>query len=100
MGATLNVGVGMGAYVMTDRATWVAFKNKGDFTILVQGDKQLFNQYGVIAVNPEQCPNVNAAAAQTFVSWLLSAQGQRAIGEYRKLGEQLFTPNASQPASG
>lgn len=100
MGATLNVGVGMGAYVMTDRATWIAFKNKADFKITVQGDQRLFNQYGVIAVNPDKCPNVKAAAANKFVAWLLSDEGQQAIGRYRKLGEQLFTPNAKAAASG
>ncbi|MFK7966473.1 MAG: substrate-binding domain-containing protein [Burkholderiaceae bacterium] len=99
MGATLNVGVGMGAYVMTDRATWIAFKNKAGFKITVQGDEQLFNQYGVIAVNPVKCPNVKAAAAETFVNWLISEQGQQAIGSYRKLGEQLFTPNAGAAES-
>lgn len=99
MGATLNAGVGMGAYVMTDRATWIAFKNKSDFKIKVQGDQRLFNQYGVIAVNPDKCPNVKAAVANKFVSWLLSTKGQHAIGDYKMLGEQLFTPNAKVAAS-
>jgi len=94
MGATLNVAVGMGAYALTDRASWVAFKNKGDFAIQVQGDERLFNQYGVIAVNPKKCPNVKATAAENFVSWLLSLEGQQSIASYRLLGEQLFTPNA------
>ncbi|SFP15392.1 substrate-binding domain-containing protein [Tranquillimonas alkanivorans] len=94
MGATLNAGVGMGAYVMTDRATWISFENKGDFDILVEGDEDLFNQYGVILVNPEQCPSVNAAAGQTFIDWLLSDEGQEAIGAYEVDGQQLFFPNA------
>lgn len=94
MGATLNAGVGMGAYVMTDRATWISFKNKGDFEILVEGDEDLFNQYGVILVNQEKCPNVNAEAGQTFVDWLLSKEGQEAIASYRMQGQQLFFPNA------
>mgnify|MGYP003675773425 FL=1 len=96
MGATLNAGVGMGAYVMTDRATWIAFKNKGDFKIAVEGDKVMFNQYGVIPVNPAKCPNVKQAEAQKFVDWLVSKEGQEAIGSYRRMGEQLFTPNAGK----
>ncbi|MCG6872998.1 MAG: substrate-binding domain-containing protein [Gammaproteobacteria bacterium] len=95
MGATLNAGIGMSAYVLTDRATWISFANKGFFVILVEGDKALFNQYGVILVNPEKCPTVRAAAGQRFVDWLLSAPGQRAIGEYRRGGKQLFFPNAA-----
>jgi len=94
MGATLNAGVGMGAYVMTDRATWIAFKNKGDFKIVVEGDKALFNQYGVILVSKEKCPSVKADLGQTFVDWLVSAKGQNAIRGYQKNGQQLFFPNA------
>ncbi|MEL7259618.1 MAG: substrate-binding domain-containing protein [Pseudomonadota bacterium] len=94
MGATLNVGVGMAAYVMTDRATWLSFGNKGDFEVLVEGDPDLFNQYGVIVVNPEHCPNVQLEPAQTFVEWLLSNEGQDAIGAYERNGAQLFFPNA------
>ncbi|WP_317055373.1 substrate-binding domain-containing protein [Roseovarius rhodophyticola] len=96
MGATLNVGVGMAAYVMTDRATWLSFGNKGDFEVLVEGDPDLFNQYGVIVVNPEHCPNVQLESAQTFVDWLLSDEGQDAIGAYEQNGAQLFFPNASE----
>jgi len=96
MGATLNAGVGMGAYVMTDRATWIAFKNKGDFEILVEGDEALFNQYGVILVNGEKCPNVKAKEGQAFIDWLLSAEGQNAIRGYKRDGQQLFFPNAEQ----
>ncbi len=96
MGATLNAGVGMGAYVMTDRATWLSFRNKGDFKIQVQGDVNLFNQYGVILVNPAKCPNVNRQAGQKFIDWLVSAEGQKAIGEYKLGGKQLFFPNADK----
>lgn len=94
MGATLNLAVGMGAYTMTDRATWIAFGNKGDFAIMVEGDAALFNQYGVILVNPERCPNVKAAAGQAFIDWLLSGEGQGAIAAYQRDGQQLFFPNA------
>ena len=94
MGATLNAGVGMDAYVMTDRATWISFENKGDFEIHVEGDEDLFNQYGVILVNPETCENVDAASGQAFVDWLISAPGQQAIGDYTLNGQQLFFPNA------
>jgi len=95
MGATLNVAVGMGAYSMTDRATWIAFANKGDFTIMVEGDAEMFNQYGVILVNPETCPNVKAAAGQAFIDWILSDQGQAGIAAYKREGQQLFFPNAN-----
>jgi len=94
MGATLNAGVGMSAYVMTDRATWISFGNKGDFDIAVEGDPALFNQYGVILVNPEQCPSVNAEDGQSFINWLLSQDGQAAIDSYTRDGQQLFFPNA------
>jgi tungstate transport system substrate-binding protein len=94
MGATLNVATGMDAYTMTDRATWIAFANKGDFEILVEGDPDLFNQYGVIPVNPETCPSVNHGRAMEFVDWITSDAGQAAIAEYRLEGQQLFFPNA------
>jgi tungstate transport system substrate-binding protein len=94
MGATLNTGVGMGAYVLTDRATWISYKNKGDFTIAVEGDKALFNQYGAIVVNKEKCPSVKADLGQQFVDWLLSAEGQTVIGSFKIEGQQLFFPNA------
>jgi tungstate transport system substrate-binding protein len=94
MGATLNTGIGMGAYVMTDRATWISFGNKQDYQIAVQGDAALFNQYGVIPVNPAVCPSVQAEAAQVFVDWLLSEAGQAEIGAYQVAGQQLFFPNA------
>lgn len=95
MGATLNTGIGMGAYVLTDRASWIAFGNKADYQILVEGDRALFNQYGVIPVAPRRCPNVKAEAARAFVDWLTSETGQRAIGAYRLEGQQLFFPNAA-----
>jgi tungstate transport system substrate-binding protein len=94
MGATLNVAAGMGAYALTDRATWIAFANKGGQRIMVEGDPAMFNQYGVILVNPERCPNVKSAAGQSFIDWLLSEAGQAAIGAYRRDGQQLFFPNA------
>jgi tungstate transport system substrate-binding protein len=96
MGATLNTAVGMGAYTMSDRATWIAFKNKGDIQIQVEGDPLLFNQYGVILVNPAKCPQVKAKAGQAFVEWLLSDKGQEAIASYRVQGQQLFHPNAKR----
>lgn len=95
MGATLNIAIGMGAYVMTDRATWMKFGNKGDFKIHVEGDSRLFNQYGVILVNPTKCPNVRASAGQQVIDWLLSDQGQSTISSYQVNGNQLFFPNAN-----
>ena len=94
MGATLNLAVGMGAYTMTDRATWISFGNKGDFEIVVEGDDTLFNQYGVILVSPDACPTVKAKPAQTFIDWLLSEPGQTEIGDYKLDGQPLFFPNA------
>lgn len=94
MGATLNVGVGMGAYVMTDRATWITFRNKADFAILVEGDKALFNQYGITTVAPQRCPAARAEQAEKFSAWLRSKAGQAAIASYRRGGQQLFFPNA------
>lgn len=96
MGATLNAGIGMGAYVMTDRATWISFANKQDYRIVVQGDADLFNQYGVIPVSPVACPSVQAEAAQSFFDWLTSATGQQAIAAYTVDGQQLFFPNAPE----
>ena len=98
MGATLNAAVGMGAYTMTDRGTWISFKNKGDYRILVEGDPKLFNQYGVILVNPERHPRVKATAGQAFIDWILSDEGQAAIAGYTLGGEQLFFPNAGRAA--
>lgn len=95
MGATLNAAAGMGAYTMSDRATWLAFKNKDALEILAQGDDRLFNQYGVMLVNPEKHPNVKAETGQEFIDWLIGPEGQKAIASYKVGGEQLFFPNAS-----
>ncbi|RVT86688.1 extracellular solute-binding protein [Rhodobacteraceae bacterium CCMM004] len=94
MGATLNMATAMGAYALTDRATWIAFGNKGDHGVLVEGDERLFNQYGVTLVNPERHPTVNAEGGQAFVDWIVGSEGQAAIAAYRVEGEQLFFPNA------
>ncbi|SLN21237.1 PBP superfamily domain protein [Roseovarius gaetbuli] len=94
MGATLNTGTAMGAYIMTDRATWIAFGNKGSYKIAVAGDAKMFNQYGIILVNPEMHENVKAEAGQTFIDWVLSDEGQAAIADYKVDGQQLFFPNA------
>ena len=99
MGATLNAAVGMDAYALTDRGTWIAFKNKGDFKILVEGDEALFNQYGVILVNPEKHAHVKAEEGQAFIDWILSAEGQQAIAAYKLDGQQLFFPNAGKEGS-
>ena len=95
MGATLNAGVGMGAYIMTDRATWISFGNKGDYKVAVEGDDKMFNQYGVILVNPEKFPNVKAEDGKTFIGWLIGDEGQKAIADFKIDGQQLFFPNAS-----
>jgi tungstate transport system substrate-binding protein len=89
----------MGAYVMTDRATWIAFGNKGTHQIVVEGDAKMFNQYGVILVNPEAHPHVKADMAQRFIDWLLSPEGQAAIADYQVDGQQLFFPNAGSGPS-
>lgn len=94
MGATLNIAAGMGAYVMSDRATWIAFKNKANLQILIEGDKRLFNQYGVILVNPAKHKNVKAKLGQTFIDWLTGDKGQAAIKTFKVNGKQLFFPNA------
>lgn len=96
MGATLNTAAGMGAYVLTDRASWSAFKNKADMKIVVEGDTKLFNQYGVMLVNPERHKHVKAKEGQMFIDWLLSAEGQNAIRSFTIEGEQQFFPNATQ----
>jgi len=93
MGATLNTAVGMGAYALTDRATWIAFKNKGNFKIHVEGDKNLFNQYGVMLVNPKKHAKVKATEGQVFIDWLIGPEGQAAIAKYKRDGQQLFFPN-------
>ena len=94
MGATLNTGAGMGAYVLTDRATWISFGNKSGHRILVEGDPRLFNQYGIVPVNPERHPNVKADLGRQFVDWMLSEEGQAAIASFKVDGQQLFFPNA------
>jgi len=95
MGPALNTAASMNAYILADRGTWLAFKNRGDLTILVEGDKRLFNQYGVMLVNPEKHPNVKRDLGQQFIDWLVSPAGQKAIADYKINGEQLFYPNAS-----
>jgi tungstate transport system substrate-binding protein len=94
MGATLNTAVGKHAYTLTDRGTWLSFANKDDFEVLVEGDPKLFNQYGVILVNPEKHPRVKTDKGQAFVDWLTGSEGQRAIASYKIDGQQLFFPNA------
>ncbi len=94
MGATLNVAAGMGACTLTDRGTWIAFRNKGDLEIMVQGDPALFNQYGVMLVNPKIHPHVKEKPARAFINWLTGPEGQKAIADYRVNGQQLFFPNA------
>jgi tungstate transport system substrate-binding protein len=96
MGPTLNTAAGMNAYALTDRGTWLSFRNRGELTILVEGDRRLFNPYGVILVNPERHPHVKAAAGQAFIDWLLSREGQAAIASYSVNGERLFFPNAAR----
>lgn len=94
MGATLNTGTAMGAYILTDRATWISFGNKGDYQIAVEGDPKLFNQYGIMLVNPAKHPNVKTDLGQQFVDWVISEEGQAAIASYKIDGQQLFFPNA------
>jgi tungstate transport system substrate-binding protein len=96
MGPALNIGSSSGAYVLTDRGTWLSFKNRGDLTILVQGDRRLFNQYGVMVVNPAKHPHVKHALAQQFADWAVTPAGQKAIADYKIGGEQLFFPNADR----
>ena len=94
MGPTLNIASGMNAYALTDRGTWLSFKNRGELAILVQGDRRLFNQYGVMLVNPARHPHVKQVEGRAFIQWLVSREGQQAIADYRINGEQLFFPNA------
>ena len=96
MGPALNIGASTNGYVLTDRGTWLNFRNRADLVVLVEGDQRLFNQYGVIAVNPARHPHVKAAMAQTFVDWVVSPAGQAAIAAYRIGGEALFFPNAGR----
>ena len=96
MGPALNMASSLGAYVLADRGTWLNFKNRADLAVLVEGDKQLFNQYGVMVVNPAKHPQVKAAEAQKFVDWVVSPTGQGVIASYKIGGEQLFFPNADK----
>jgi tungstate transport system substrate-binding protein len=95
MGAALNTASASNAYTLSDRGTWLAFKNRGDLTILVEGDKRLFNQYGVMLVNPEKHPSVKKELGQQFIDWIVSPTGQKTIADYKINGEQLFYPNAT-----
>jgi tungstate transport system substrate-binding protein len=97
MGPALNTAASMGAYILADRGTWLAFKNRADLTILVEGDKRLFNQYGVMLVNPEKHSNVKRELGAQFIDWVISPAGQKAIADYKINGEQLFYPNATDP---
>jgi tungstate transport system substrate-binding protein len=97
MGAALNIASAANAYVLSDRGTWLAFKNKADLVIAVEGDKRLFNQYGVMLVNPQKYPTVKKELGQQFIDWLISPEGQHSIADYKINGEQLFYPNADDP---
>ena len=99
MGAALNTAAAMNAYVLSDRGTWISFRNRGELEISVEGDKQLFNQYGVMLVNPQKYPSVKKELGQAFVDWLVSVEGQATIAGYRIDGQQLFFPNAEKKGS-
>jgi tungstate transport system substrate-binding protein len=99
MGATLNTASAMGGYALTDRGTWISFKNKAEHAIVVAGDSRLFNQYGVILVNPAKHTHVKAKDGQAFIDWLISDEGQQAIAAFRIEGEQVFFPNAKKGGS-
>jgi len=99
MGAALNTASSMNAYVLADRGTWISFKNRGDLTIAVEGDNRLFNQYGIILVNPAKHPHVKKELGQAFVDWVISPEGQKAIADYKISGQQLFFPNAGKTRS-
>jgi len=96
MGPALNTASSMNGYILTDRGTWISFKNRGDLAIVVEGDKRLFNQYGVILVNPERHKHVKKDLGQSFIDWVVSSDGQKAIANYKIGGDQLFFPNAGQ----
>jgi len=97
MGPTLNTAAAMNAYTLADRGTWLSFRNRGELEVVVEGDKRLFNQYGVVLVNPAKFPHVRTAEGQAFIDWLRSPEGQGAIASYRIGGEPLFFPNAQEP---
>jgi tungstate transport system substrate-binding protein len=99
MGAALNTASAMNAYMLSDRGTWISFKNRGDLVIAVEGDQKLFNQYGVILVNPAKHPSVKKDEGQAFIDWLVSPAGQKAIASYKIDGQQLFFPNATVPGA-
>jgi tungstate transport system substrate-binding protein len=99
MGAALNTASAMNGYVLSDRGTWISFKNRGDLQIVVEGDKRLFNQYGVMLVNPEKYPSVKKDLGQAFIDWLISPEGQAAIAGYKIDGQQLFFPDARKKGS-
>ncbi len=96
MGAALNTAAAMNGYTLSDRGTWISFKNRGDLEIVVEGDKRLFNQYGVMLVNPAKYPTVKQELGQTFVDWLVSPEGQAVIAGYKIDGQQLFFPDAEK----
>ena len=96
MGPTLNTAAGMNAYALTDRGTWLSFKNRGELVISVEGDQRLFNQYGVILVSPAKHPHVKKEMGQAFIDWVISPEGQKSIAAYKIGGEQLFFPNAER----
>ena len=99
MGAALNTASASNAYVLTDRGTWLSFKNRGDLVIAVEGDNRLFNQYGVMLVNPEKHKHVKKELGQAFIDWLISPEGQKAIADYQIGAQQLFFPNANSPGA-
>jgi tungstate transport system substrate-binding protein len=99
MGAALNMAVATDAYLISDRGTWLSFRQRGQLAILVEGDRRMFNQYGVMLINPAKYPKVNAADGQAFIDWLVSEQGQQAIADYKIDGQQLFFPNATAAKS-
>jgi len=99
MGPALNTASSMNAYLLSDRGTWLAFMNRGDLAVLVQGDRRLMNQYGVMLVNPDKHPSVKRIEGQAFIDWLVSPEGQAAIANYKIGGEQLFFPNATEPGA-
>ena len=96
MGPALNMAASSNAYVLADRGTWLSFKNRADLAVLVEGDKRLFNQYGVMLVSPQKYPHVKAAEAQKFIDWVTSPAGQAVVASYKIGGEQLFFPNATR----
>jgi tungstate transport system substrate-binding protein len=96
MGPALNTASGMNGYILSDRATWLTFKNRGDLAILVEGDPRLFNQYGVMLVSPSKHPHVKKADGQAFIDWIISSEGQQTIASYKVEGQQSFFPNAKK----